>query len=60
MGGGVVGLGAGGLVGLDAGGYAPARQGVVEMSFVTYEELFQFCMVLISLTTLIVMIVKKK
>lgn len=55
-----MGLGAGGLVGLDADGYAPARQGVVEMSFVTYEELFQFCMVLISLTTMIVMIVKKK
>ena len=55
-----MGLGAGGLVGLDAGGYAPARQGVVEISFVTYEELFQFCTVLISLATLIVAIIKKK
>ena len=36
----------------------PMRKGVVGM--VTYDELFQFCLVLIGLAGLIIQIVKKK
>ena len=36
----------------------PARKGVVGM--VTYDELFQFCLVLIGLAGLIIQTIKKK